>query len=90
MRAILYLLLLLAVVTFVSFYQSALRPYWRERLPRVTAHLSDGEFREAASAAVDELDPETAPGMVVVTSPSEAAPPDTCDEADRRGSRSQD
>jgi hypothetical protein len=73
MRAILLLLLLLVVTTFVSFFGSALRPYWEERLPRVASHLGRGEFREAASAMVDEEIEEAEPSsMIVTTSPSEA------------------
>ena len=81
MRAILFLLLVLAVVAFVSLYDSALRPYWTDRLPRVTSHLSDGEFREAASAMVDEAEDTPPSAMVVTTSSSEPASPDTSREA---------
>ena len=82
MRAILVLLLILAAIVFVSFYGSSLRPYWEDRLPRVTSHLSDGEFREAASAMVDEIEDVPPSAMVVATSSSEPAKPDTCREAD--------
>jgi hypothetical protein len=75
MRAVLLLLLLLAVVLFASFYGSALRPYWEERLPQVVACLREGEFREAASAMVHERPAEAPPSMTVTPSP---AAPDTC------------
>lgn len=85
MRAILFLLLVLAVVAFVSLYESALRPYWTARMPRVTSHLSDGEFREAASAMVDEVDDAPPAAMDVATSPKEPALPDTSREGDGDG-----
>ncbi len=81
MRAILVLLLILAAIVFVSFYGTSLRPYWEDRLPRVATHLSDGEFREAASAMVDEAEDTPPSTMVVATSPSEPAEPDTSCEA---------
>lgn len=85
MRAILFLLLILAVIVFVSFYGSALRPYWEERLPRVVSRLGEGEFREAASAMVeDEVDEASPPSMIVATTPGEPTKPDTCREADGR------
>jgi hypothetical protein len=83
MRAALFLLLILAVIVFVSFYGDALRPYWEERLPRVASHLGEGDFREAASAMVDEEVPEPPPpSMIVTTTPSE---PDTSRESGGSG-----
>ena len=79
MRAILLLLLILAAVAFASLYHSALRPYWDERLPRVMSHLGAGEFREAASAMVDEAGDAPAPAMSVTTS---SARPDTFDQSE--------
>jgi hypothetical protein len=78
MKAMLFLLLILAVIVFVSFYGSSLRPYWEERLPRVASHLGEGDFREAASAMVDEPDDAPVSSMVVETSSSE---PDTLSDA---------
>jgi hypothetical protein len=80
MRAVLLLLLILAAIVFVSFYGDALRPYWQERLPRVASHVGRGQFREAASAMVDEEAAETPPppSMIVTTSSSE---PDTSGES---------
>ena len=83
MRAGLLLLLLLAVIAFVSFYGSALRPYWEHRLPRVVSHVSEGEFREAASAMVEDLEDAPAPSMVVASKPNATAEPDTSREAGR-------
>ena len=73
MRAVLVLLLILAAIVFVSFYGDALRPYWQERLPRVASHVGRGQFREAASAMVDEeVEAPPTSSMVVTTSPSES------------------
>jgi len=80
MRAVLFLLLFLAVIVFVSFYGSSLRPYWEERLPRVASHLGEGEFHEAASAMVDEQEDAPVSSMVVATSPNHQAEPDTSRE----------
>jgi hypothetical protein len=80
MRAILFLLLILAAIVFASFYGSALRPYWEERLPRVVSLVGEGEFREAASAMVDEdAEERPPPSMVVTPSTDEPAEPDTCE-----------
>lgn len=77
MRALLFLLLILAVIVFVSFFGDALRPYWEGRLPRVASHLGRGEFHEAASAMVDEHEDARAPSMVVETSAGEPTLPDS-------------
>lgn len=62
MRALLLIILLLAVVTIVSLYEPALVPYWGERMPTVLSSLSEGRFRDALSAAVAFDPPEAAPG----------------------------
>jgi hypothetical protein len=77
MRALLLLLLVLAVIVFVSFYGDALRPYWEGRLPRVASHLGRGDFREAASAMVDKHEDAPSSSVVVEVSTGEPAEPES-------------
>jgi hypothetical protein len=78
MRAVLFLLLILAVIVFLSFYGSSLRPYWEGRLPRVVSHLGDGALRDAARAMVEEGEESLPSTIEVKTSPGDPATPDTC------------
>lgn len=58
MRAMLLLLLLLAIVAFLSFQETDIGPYWRGRMPGVKTALKEGRFRDAitAAAAADPLE----------------------------------
>ena len=57
MRALLLLVLLLAVIALVSFYQPAVLPYWGGRLSEIAALVGDGKFDEAWAVAM-EPDPD--------------------------------
>jgi hypothetical protein len=48
----LLLVLLLAILAFVSFCQPSLVPFWEERGPAVMAHLDEGRYRDALKAAM--------------------------------------
>ena len=58
MRAMLLLLLLLAIAAFLSFQETDIGPYWQGRLPGVKTALKEGRFRDAiaAAAASDPLE----------------------------------
>jgi hypothetical protein len=49
-RAMLLLVLLLALIALFSFYEP-LRPYWEERLPAVVKCLNEGRYSDAWAAA---------------------------------------
>ena len=51
MRAILLLVLLLAVLALFSFYEP-LTPYWKSRLPAVMSCLDEGRYKDALAAAM--------------------------------------
>lgn len=51
MRAMVLLVLLLALIAFVSFRES-LVPYWQARLPAVMSCLDEGRFGDALDAAM--------------------------------------
>ena len=57
-KAMLLLLLLLAIVAFFSFQETDVGPYWKGRLPGVRTALKEGRFRDAitAAAAADPLE----------------------------------
>jgi hypothetical protein len=50
MRAMILLVLLLALVALFSFYEP-LRPYWEQRFPAIMECLNDGRYRDAWEAA---------------------------------------
>lgn len=52
MRAMLLLVLLLAILAFVSFCEPSLVPFWKDRGPAVMAHLDEGRYRDALKAAM--------------------------------------
>jgi hypothetical protein len=58
-RALLFIVLMLAVLTLVSLYKPALVPYWGDRMPDVLSELREGHFRDALSAAVAPDPPGT-------------------------------
>jgi len=51
MRAILLLVLLLAVMALFSFYEP-LMPYWKNRFPAVMECLDEGRYSDALAAAM--------------------------------------
>ncbi len=51
MRAILLLVLLLAVLALFSFYEP-LTPYWKNRFPAVMSCLDEGRYKDALAAAM--------------------------------------
>ena len=53
MRAMLFLLLMLAIIFAISMKENAVFPYWQGRLPQITTCLKEGRFRDAVAAAVD-------------------------------------
>ncbi len=53
MRAMLLLLLMLAIIFAISMKENAVFPYWQGRLPQITTCLKEGRIRDAIAAAVD-------------------------------------
>ncbi len=51
MRAMLLLVLLLAVLALFSFYEP-LTPYWKNRFPAVMSCLDEGRYKDALAAAM--------------------------------------
>ena len=52
MRALLLLLLMIAVLAAVSMQESAVFPYWQGRLPQITTCLKEGRIKDAIAVAV--------------------------------------
>jgi hypothetical protein len=50
MRAMMLLVLLLALIALFSFYEP-LRPYWEQRFPAIMECLNEGRYRDAWAAA---------------------------------------
>jgi hypothetical protein len=59
MRAIILLVLLLALLAVFSYHEP-LRPYWEDRFPAVMQCLDEGRYRDAWAAATS-ADPPGAP-----------------------------
>lgn len=60
MRAIILLVLLLAIIALFSYHEP-LRPYWEERGPAVMKCLDEGRYRDAWAAATAADPPGSEP-----------------------------
>jgi hypothetical protein len=58
MRALILLVLLLALIALFSFHEP-LRPYWEQRLPAVMECLDEGRYRDAWEVATSGNPPGT-------------------------------
>jgi hypothetical protein len=58
MRAMILLVLLLALIALFSFHEP-LRPYWESRFPAVAQCLNEGRYRDAWAAATAADPPGT-------------------------------
>ncbi len=56
MRAMVLLVLLLAILALFSFYEP-LAPYWKSRFPAVMACLDEGRYSDALAAAMTGTPP---------------------------------
>ena len=74
MRAMLLLVLLLALIALFSFHEP-LVPFWKERLPEVMTCLDEGRYRDAWEAATAGDPPGTKSDRWLKSEPlGEAAP----------------